>query len=58
MTPYREGHNAYSLHREHYEANPYINDPRIAERLAFSTWTNDAQEWYCGWRDAALGLSR
>jgi hypothetical protein len=57
MTPYQQGRNAYLIDRLSYEANPYLNSPEIAEKMAFSTWTNDAQQWYLGWRDAGCGIN-
>lgn len=58
MTPYLQGQKAYLIDRQAYEANPYLDDPFIAEKLAFSTWTHDAQQWYLGWRDAAIGITK
>jgi hypothetical protein len=57
MTPYLQGQKAYLIDRFTYEMNPYLKDTSIAEKLAFETWTRDAQDWYIGWRDAAIGIS-
>jgi hypothetical protein len=55
MTPYLQGQKAYLIDRFTYEMNPYFKD---CEKLSFNTWPHDAQQWYLGWRDAAIGISK